>query len=342
MIKFGYRCEEERYQPSFLLQSAIEAENLGFDFVSISDHFHPWYHKNGAAGHAWVWMGAAAGLTKSIVLGTGVTVPSFRYHPAIVAQAFATLGEMFPERIVLGVGSGEAMNEIPLGFEWPQFEERLDRLKEAVRIIKLLWNEDFVSFEGKYYRLRDANLYTKPKKPVPLYMGVEGPKAAKLAGNLADGVILGASSRPDMTLPRRILAWVEEGAKEAGRDMSRIPARIEIDVSYDRDYDEAFHSIGRWAIQGLEIRKLPSKFFGMKLYDPRIMDTMAERADLIKFAKQWVICTDVEDIIKEVEKVVGGEFREIDIRSVSPHERAFLTEFGKKALPYLRERYGHD
>jgi len=330
MLKFGYRCEEERYTPNFLLESAIEAEKHGFEFVSVADHFHPWFHRNGTAGQAWVWMASAAALTKRIVIGTSITTPTYRYHPAIVAQAFATLGAMYPGRIILAVGSGEAMNEVPLGFDWPKFPERFERLEEAVKIIRLLWTQDFVTFEGKYYNLRVANLYTKPEVPVPLYIAGHGKSATSLAGRMGDGFLCGGG--------RSLLTQLEESAIQAGRDPSKIHRRTGVGLSYDEDYDKALHSVSRWAIQGTDDSNL-SKFMGRNLYDPREMDRIAEGVELREFAKRWLVCTNLEEVVKAVERIPGTGFDEVEIFSVSPDERSFLNKFGTKYLPYLREKY---
>lgn len=330
MISFGYRCEEERYSPDFLLESAIEAEKHGFDFVSVADHFHPWFHRNGTAGQAWVWMASAAALTKRIRLGTSITTPTYRYHPGIVAQTFATLGSMYPGRILLGVGSGEAMNEVPLGFDWPKFPERFERFEEALKIIRLLWTQDFVTFTGKYYKLRSANLYTKPKVPVPMYIAGHGKSSTALAGRMGDGFLCGGD--------KSLLTVLEEAAVQAGRDPRSIRRRTGVGLSYDEDYEKALRSVSRWAIQGTDESNL-SKFMGRNLYDPREMDRIAEGVDLRKFATRWLVCTNLEEVVKAVEKISRTGFDEVEIFSVSPDERSFLTKFGKEYLPYLLEKY---
>jgi len=149
--------------PSCLLDFAIIAEKQGFDFICISDHFHPWFHKGGHAGHAWIWLGAAGARTRNMRLGTGVTASLFRYHPAIIAQAFATLDELYPGRIFLGMGTGEAMNEVPVGYKWQQHQERLERTMEAITIIRFLWSSEFVNFEGKFYHLR-TRIFTRNQR----------------------------------------------------------------------------------------------------------------------------------------------------------------------------------
>jgi coenzyme F420-dependent glucose-6-phosphate dehydrogenase len=189
LLKIGYLAPMEQYQPLPMLQYTMAAEKAGFDSIWVSDHFHPWFHNNAAGGFAWVWMAAAAERTNSVEIGTAVTCPILRYNPAIVAQAFATLACMYPNRIFLGLGTGEAMNEVPVGCEWPKFAERVERLEESIRIMKLLWNENFVTFNGKYYKLRKANLYTKPKSPPPIFVASTGARVAEIAGRHADGLL---------------------------------------------------------------------------------------------------------------------------------------------------------
>ena len=190
-------------------------EEAGLDVMWAGDHFHPWFHTGAQEPQSWVFIAATAARTYSIKLGTSVTAPTFRYHPAIVAQTFATLGIMFPGRIMLGLGTGEAMNEIPLGYEWPSFKERVERLEEAVQIIKLLWSQEFVNYRGKYYRLKKARLYSKPEMKIPLYIAAFGATVAKLAGKYADGFITPSANQQhirDILFPA-----IADGARENGR-----------------------------------------------------------------------------------------------------------------------------
>ena len=181
-LKFAYKIAPEHHQPDKLLDNAILAEKYGFESFWISDHFHPWGHIGGGGAFAWTWISSAAERTHTATIGTDVTAPILRYHPGIVAQAFATLGYMYPERIFLGLGAGEALNESPLGYVWPSPRERVEMLEEAIIVIKRLWTEDFVDFNGKYYRLKKANLYTKPQRPLKIYVAAGGPRTAELAG----------------------------------------------------------------------------------------------------------------------------------------------------------------
>ena len=174
-MKLGYKASNEQFAPTELLDYAVLAEECGFDSVFVSDHLQPWRHDGGHAPFAMSWLGALGARTERIVMGTSVLTPTFRYHPAIVAQAFATLGCLFPGRVVLGMGTGESMNEVPLGVEWPDGKERFARFREAVRLIRELWTDERVTFEGEYYRTDKATIYDRPEQMVPIYLAGSGP-----------------------------------------------------------------------------------------------------------------------------------------------------------------------
>ena len=188
-LRLGYKASAEQFGPVQLADFAVSAEQAGFDSVFISDHLQPWRHDGGHAPAALPWLGAVGARTERVLLGTSVLTPTFRYHPAVIAQAFATLGVLYPGRLILGVGSGESLNEVPLGLEWPDGKERFARLKEAVTLIRELWTGERVSFEGTYYRTDKATIYDRPEIPVPIYIGASGPAATRLAGRVADGFI---------------------------------------------------------------------------------------------------------------------------------------------------------
>ncbi|MEM2896932.1 MAG: TIGR03557 family F420-dependent LLM class oxidoreductase [Candidatus Bathyarchaeia archaeon] len=258
---FGLFAAHEQYDPKSLLTHAVLAEKCGFDTVWTSDHFHPWMHTNAQSGFAWVWIASTLERTKRVKVGTGVTAPIFRYHPAIVAQAFATLEFIYPRRVFLGLGTGEPMNETPLGYEWSNYQERHDRLEEAIKIIRLLWTKEFVSFKGKYFRLHNANLYTKPTSPIPIYIAACGPNTAYLAGKYADGFLTLPAAREKC---EELFLAVERGAKDSGRDPLLIEKAIEVEVSYDHDIDKALRSAKFWS--GVLFADL---FNLAKVYDPR-------------------------------------------------------------------------
>src|SRR4029079_4977431 len=222
MLTLGWKASAEQFGPHDFLRYGALAEELGFESAIVSDHFHPWRDTGGHAPFSFAWLGALGASTSRIQMGTSVVTPTFRYHPAIVAQASATLAMLFPKRFFLGVGSGESMNETPVtAGEWPEPGERVRRLREAVRLMKKLWNEDYVSFEGKYFKTREAKIFDKPAGGVPLYIAGAGPQVAEFAGKEADGFICtsgkGAELYRDTLLPA-----LDKGARDAGRDLSKI------------------------------------------------------------------------------------------------------------------------
>lgn len=221
-LRFGWKASAEQFGPRELLDMAIEAERQGFDSVWVSDHFQPWRHTDGHAPFSMAWLAALGERTSRVVMGTSVLTPTFRYHPAVVAHAFATLGSLYPGRVILGVGTGESMNEVPvLGIDWPDQRERFRRLSEAVKLIQKLWTEESVEWEGEYYRTKGVTVYDRPQQPVPLYIAATGPAAAKLAGRYAEGFI--CTSGKGLELYRdTLLPAVREGAGAAGRDYEGI------------------------------------------------------------------------------------------------------------------------
>ncbi len=225
MLKLGYKASAEQFGPRELLDFSCLAEEVGFDSIFVSDHFQPWKHTDGHAPNALAWLGALGARTRRAVIGTSVLTPTFRYHPSIVAQVFGTLGSMFPGRVVLGVGTGESLNEVPSsGIAWPGPKERRDRLRESMRLINRLWTEDRVSFEGQFYKTESATIYDKPQDKVPIWVAASGPLAAQMAGQIAEGFIVTSGKNPQLYTD--LTAKVEEGAGKAGRASSAIERMI--------------------------------------------------------------------------------------------------------------------
>lgn len=190
MTKFFYFLGHEQYQPETLVRHAQLAEQAGFDGIFISEHFNPWVADKGTAGFAFATLGAIAQATKTIKLMTGVVTPLYRYHPAVIAQAAATIDRLSSGRFMLGVGTGESINEVPLGYQYPKYKERSARMKEALEIMKRLLNGEKISFAGEFYQTKEAKLYSPPIHSIPILLAANGPKTASLAGEHADGVIL--------------------------------------------------------------------------------------------------------------------------------------------------------
>src|SRR5207247_7203252 len=247
----GWKASAEQFDPKRLLDYAVLAEQLGFDSVAISDHFHPWRDTGGHAPFAFAWLGAIAARTTKVRIGPSVVTPSFRYHPAIVAQAMATVALLAPGRVFLGVGSGESMNETPLTVSaWPEPGERLRRLREAVRLIKRMWSEDYVTFEGKYFQTREAKLFDKPARPIPILIAAGGPQAAAFAGKEGDGIIVTSGKGAELYRDTLVPA-LEKGAQEAAKDPSKLERMIEMKVSYDHDRARAMDDTKEWAALAL-------------------------------------------------------------------------------------------
>jgi coenzyme F420-dependent glucose-6-phosphate dehydrogenase len=332
MMKIGYACEHEQYQPGPLLDYAVEADKAGFDSIWTSDHFHPWAHNNASAGFAWVWMTAAAERTKHVEIGTAVTCPILRYNPAIIAQAFATMRAIYPHRIFIGLGTGEALNEMPVGYSWPSFRERAERFEEAIQIMKLLWSREIVDFKGKYFKLRKANLYTKPTSPPPLYVAASGKTSARIAGRHADGLL--TLLAPEEHYRNVVFPALEEGAKSAHRDSSKIIKALEVPVSYDEDYEKALEASRYWAGSLLPI------MFTQRIYDTREVEACGRLVGDKQIAENRLIATNPEDHIRYLEKFIKIGFQHIYIQSSSPDEIKTIRMYKEKVLPYLRDTYG--
>jgi coenzyme F420-dependent glucose-6-phosphate dehydrogenase len=327
-VRLGYKASAEQFGPLELLEFARHAERVGLEMVGVSDHFQPWRHRGGHAPAAMTWLGAAAVATERAVLGTSVLTPTLRYHPSVVAQSFATLGCLAPGRVYLGVGTGEAMNETPAtGEEFPGRKERRLRLAEAIRLIRLLWTEERVDFEGDFYRASNATVYDRPDEPVPIYVAASGPLAAKLAGRAGDGFI--CTSGKDAALYEELLAKVAEGAEAAGRDPEQIRRMIEVKVSYDRDAHAAVDNCRWWAALALT----PEQKEGVD--DPVEMERLAdENAD--RAPTRFIVSNDPEEIAAGVRHYAELGFDELILHAPGGDQARFLDQFGEDVLPLLR------
>lgn len=328
-MKLGYKASAEQFGPVELLEFARHAERIGLEIVAISDHFQPWRHHGGHGPAALTWLGAAAVATERATLGTSVLTPTLRYHPSVVAQAFGTLGRLAPGRVFLGVGTGEAMNETPAtGQEFPGRKERRQRLAEAIKLIRLLWTEERVDFEGEWYRTEKATIYDQPEQPVPIYVAASGPLAAKLAGRTGDGFI--CTSGKDPVLYEELLGKVAEGAEAAGRDPGSIRRMIEVKVSYNRDRQKAFDECSWWAALALPAEQKEG------VDDPLEMERLAdENADL---APSRFICSDdPEETATAIRHYADLGFDELVLHAPGEDQARFLEQFGEDVLPLLRQ-----
>jgi coenzyme F420-dependent glucose-6-phosphate dehydrogenase len=333
-LRLGYKASAEQFGPRDLLELGVAAEQAGFDSVVVSDHFQPWRHTDGHAPFSFAWLGALGERTQRVVLGTSVVTPTFRYHPAVVAHAMATLGCLVPGRVMLGVGTGESMNEVPvLDIEWPGTPERFARLKEAIELIHRLWSEDFVTFEGEYFRTRNATIYDRPTEPVPLYVAASGPAAARLAGRVGDGFI--CTSGKGVELYRNTLRpAVREGAERAGRDYDAIPKMIEMKVSYDTDRRRAMEDTRHWAALALPGEKK------MGVEDPREMERLAAELSAEEAASRWIVSDDPDEHVERIAEYAKLGFDHLVFHAPGPDQRRFMQLYSEQILPRLRKRFG--
>jgi coenzyme F420-dependent glucose-6-phosphate dehydrogenase len=327
-LTLGYKASAEQFGPQELLQLSVLSEELGLDAVGVSDHFQPWRHNGGHSPAVLPWLGALGQRTRRSLLGTSVLTPTMRYHPSVIAQAFATLACLTPGRIFLGVGTGEAMNETPpTGAEWPGAKERRLRLAEAIELMRRLWSEERVTFEGDYYRTEHATVYDRPDAPVPVYVAASGPLAAKLAGRVGDGFICTSGKQPE--LYRELLDAVAEGARGAGRDAAEIVHMIEVKVSYDHDADYARDACRWWAALSLT----PEEKMGVE--DPvemeRLADAAADRAH-----SRFIVSSDATEMADQIAAYVELGFTHLVFHAPGEDQRRFLEQFTADVVPLLR------
>jgi coenzyme F420-dependent glucose-6-phosphate dehydrogenase len=334
MLRIGYKASAEQFGPSELLEFAVLAEQQGFDSVFISDHFQPWRHTGGHAPFSMAWMGALGARTARILMGTSVLTPTFRYHPSIVAQAFATLGSMFPQRVILGIGTGESLNEVPAtGMHWPEPKERSARLREAVKLIRALWSEERVSFSGEFYRTEKATIYDRPAKPPAIYVAGAGPLIAKYAGQIAEGFIC-TSGKPPTLYTETLLPNVLEGLRIAGRGANDIDRMIEMKVSFDTDLARATEDTRHWAALALSPEEK------LSVEDPLEMERLADRLPAERTAKRWIISTDPDEHVERIRPYVEMGFRHLVFHAPGTDQERFLRLYAERVLPRLRRAFG--
>jgi coenzyme F420-dependent glucose-6-phosphate dehydrogenase len=328
-LQFGYKASNEQFAPQELLDYGVLAEECGFDSVFVSDHLQPWRHDGGHAPFAMSWLAALGARTSRITLGTSVLTPTFRYHPGIVAQAFATLGCLFPDRVVLGMGSGESMNEVPLGVEWPEPKERFARFREAVRLIRKLWTEERVTFDGEYYRTEKATIYDRPEKPVPIWLASSGPAATRFAGREGDGWITTSGKAPELYTDTLVPA-IKEGAEKSGRALTDLDLMIEVKVSFDHDRDAAMEATRFWGALGLT----PEQKAGVE--DPVEMQRLADDLSVEQTAKRFIVSTDPDEHVERIKTYIDLGFNHLVFHAPGPDQAAFLQLYGEEILPRLR------
>jgi coenzyme F420-dependent glucose-6-phosphate dehydrogenase len=269
--------------------------------------------------------------TERIVLGTSVLTPTLRYHPAVVAQQFATLGQVHPGRLILGIGTGEALNEQIIGVEYPELKERFARLREAVRLIEQLWREERVEFEGDYYRTAGATIYDRPESPIPIYVAGGGPATTRYAARFADGHIC-TSGKGDEYYRDTIVANLEEGLEKEGRDSADVDRMIEIKVSYDRDADAALEHTRFWAALSLTQEQKHA------VHDPIEMQRLADELPIEQVAKRWIVGSDASAVAGAIAHYVELGFTHLVFHGPGDDQRRFLEQFSEDVLPLLPPR----
>lgn len=334
-LRLGYKASAEQFGPTELVDLAVLAEEVGFDSVFISDHFQPWMHEGGHAPAALPLLGAMGARTSRVMLGTSVLTPTFRYHPAVIAQAFATLGVMFPNRIILGVGTGEALNEVTLGLDWPEPPERFQRLKEAISLIEQLWADERVTFDGTYYSVKDATVYDRPSAdaPVPIYIGAAGPAATRLAGRVADGFITTSGKAPSLYTDT-LLPALREGLEKEDRSPDAIDTLIEVKVSYHPDRDVALEKTRFWAPLALSAEEK------MGIHDPIEMQRRAAELPIERAASRFIVSTDPDEHVEKIVAYAEMGFRHLVFHDPGHDQEEFLRTYGAEILPRLRARLG--
>jgi coenzyme F420-dependent glucose-6-phosphate dehydrogenase len=334
-LKLGYKASAEQFAPRELVEIAVLAEQHGMESVAVSDHFQPWRHTGGHAPFSLAWMAAVGERTSKVQIGTSVMTPTFRYNPAVIAQAFATLGCLYPGRIMLGVGTGEALNEIATGFrgageqEWPEFKERYARLREAISLMRALWSEDKVNFEGEYYSTHDASIYDRPEGGIPVYIAAGGPVVAGYAGRAGDGFI--CTSGKGMELyTEKLLPAVEAGAEKAERDSGTIDRMIEIKMSYDTDPEVALENTRFWAPLSL------SKEQKHDITDPSEMEAAADALPIEQVASRWIVGSDPDELTEKIGEYVSAGFNHLVFHGPGHDQRRFLELFERDLAPRIR------
>jgi coenzyme F420-dependent glucose-6-phosphate dehydrogenase len=326
-IRFGYKASSEQFGPNELLDYAVGAEENGFDSVFLSDHLQPWMHEGGHAPAAVPWLGAAGQATSRITLGTSVLTPTFRYHPGVIAQEFATLGAMNPGRVILGVGTGEALNEVTLGQEWPDPPERFQRMKEAILLIRELWRGERVTYDGTFYRVSNATIYDRPEQEVPIYIGASGPAATRLAGRIADGWITTSGKDPSLYTETLIPAF-EDGLAKGGQ--ANVDRMLEVKVSFRPDRARALENTRFWAPLALS----PEEKTGV--HDPVEMQRLAEKLPIERAASRFIVSDDPDEHVAQIQRYLDLGFTHLVFHDPGHDQADFLDIYGRDVLPKLR------
>ena len=327
MTRIGYAAMLEQFHPTELLDWCALAEKSGFSAgFMVSEHFHPWTPQQGQSAFAWAFMGAL-GTRTGLRFGTAVTCPGFRYHPAVIAHAAATLGAMYPGRFWLGLGAGEALNEHIVGGEWPEIGTRSAMMFESIEIINKLFSGNVVRHRGDHFKLESAKLYTRPETPVPVYVATAGPLNARKTGKFADGMITVGAADEKIDL---LWGKFEEGAREAGKDPAGAPKLLQIHVSWAPTDEEATeNAVREWPNGGMPFPKQAIK-------NPEDFAAMARMVKAEDFKNRVLISSDLEVHTGHIQHYVDMGFDEVYLHNVGRNQTEFIETFGREVLPNLR------
>ena len=324
--RYFFGASHEEFPPEALLRHAVLAEQAGFDGISASDHLQPWWEP-GDAGHAWVWLAAAAQATERIPFGTGVTPPGARFHPALIAQAWMTYERMFPGRPYLGIGSGEALNEVPVGDDWPSPADQIARMDEALDIIDRLWKGETITQEGRFFRLRDCKLHTLADRRPPIWVSAFGPQAAKVAGRWGDALW----TLPDPESTPKVIETYRDARRRAGHEGDGEVVFQALVSWADRD-EQALEQARKW--KGAQ----PEDHYTDDWHKPREMYEHGERKlDDEEFAQNIIAASDpaeIQERLRELEQL-GATVVVLQNNSAADPERA-IEVIGSEVLPALR------
>jgi G6PDH family F420-dependent oxidoreductase len=317
MTTYGYKLSSEEHGPNELVRQAAQAEEAGFSFASISDHFHPWVHAQGHSPFVWGVLGGIAQVTERLEVLTGVTCPIIRIHPAIVAQAAATAACMLPGRFALGIGSGEALNEHILGDRWPTAPRRLKMMEEAVEVMRLLWKGGARNRRGEHFVVQNAQVYDLPEEPVEIMVAASGSSAVEVAGRIGDGIISLAPSED-------IVAGFRDNGGEGK------PTYAEINVCYGPDEDKARElAFEQWPITGLAGQ------LNQELATPTLFEQAMSMMH-VEDATETVTCgPDPQPYLENIAQFVEAGYDHIWIHNIGPDQDPFFDFFAKELAPVL-------
>ena len=318
MVNLGFTLSGEEFGPRDLVRFAARAEEAGFGYALISDHFHPWLDEQGHSPFVWVVIGAVARATTSLRLGTGVTCPIMRIHPALVAQAAATSADLMPDRFFLGIGTGEYLNEHIIGHHWPAYSVRLEMLKEAISLIRELWEGEIVTRQGRYFIVENARIYTLPEKLPPMYVAASGEESATVAAELGDGLI---STSPDKSIVNKFT--------QAGG--SSKPRFGQLTVCWAETPKKARET----ALKYWRTGAVPGSI-KIELALPSQLESVAELVNEDQIEKEVVCGPDPELHLAEIRKYVEAGFDHVYIHQVGPQQEEAIRFYQREIFPALK------